>query len=856
MEAYFVAYQNQRLFSGNPYTSNRDWAGAHDATDAPPVSADGIVQSQCLASPSSYVIQRCCLEFNTNGLSGVSAATLYLACGGWQDDGTDNSDLYIVEGAFSDPVVDTDFYALKDMGISGSEYAIVSHVSVTVGYTQLEIPLNGAGVSAINPSGFTKFALRLKGDVEDTAPVNTSDNNEFDYQTGTYGAPWGLIAPSQLPATDIYRDSAYLHLDTWLGPAMSFLKVEHSGSPPTYPRLRCRVSGGHWTSYATGLQIGDSYDFNIAGLTPNTYYTSYIRMELNPIDYIESNGIGFTTNDTPTPTLTISTLPAIEITRSSALLNGEVSGSTPDEVYFEWGTDTGYGDTTSSQSAEPDITFSRRLSGLDALTEYHFRAVAVLSGTYYYGEDATFTTTNIFVLDPTIVENTYEVNTVLGQTISTLRGTVHDKLANMDIQEGMDIVSYDISNGEKIFAGITSIVTDYTTGIERYFDLLCQDYSVLLDRTLVYATYPAGFTYVYDSTTFYGDQAIIMDLFQNRCLFPSGAANGQLGPSEITVVDYVAEGTHGLTAMNFLNMTLRECLDLLAGYVNFAYYVDYDKKLHYFYKPNVPAVYGLSSSPNGTTTLGYHGLKRKRDATRIVNTFLVLGSQLHGADNFWIHAGNGVGWIFVVNPKLTNGTSVIPIGAPSTTTTGLIQVFINTGSDMAPSWVEDTNGGIYGVDEVLTPSLIPVSHDWLFDPSTNLIYFQTPPPSFATNSFRIGYCLLLNGGLPDTIPGSITKYGRAFTTRLVAQDANTAATILNNLAHLEEQFSYALEILTLSLDSVDFPGNTRFERGQLTHLDNTVLGIDKDYWIHAITVKVAGGTIVSYDLELRSYTLE
>ena len=561
-------------------------------------------------------------------------------------------------------------------------------------------------------------------------------------------------------------------------------------------------------------------------------------------------------DDPPPPTLTISTLPAIEITRSSALLNGEVSGSTPDEVYFEWGTDTGYGDTTSSQSAEPDITFSRRLSGLDALTEYHFRAVAVLSGTYYYGEDATFTTTNIFVLDPTIVENTYEVNTVLGQTISTLRGTVHDKLANMDIQEGMDIVSYDISNGEKIFAGITSIVTDYTTGIERYFDLLCQDYSVLLDRTLVYATYPAGFTYVYDSTTFYGDQAIIMDLFQNRCLFPSGAANGQLGPSEITVVDYVAEGTHGLTAMNFLNMTLRECLDLLAGYVNFAYYVDYDKKLHYFYKPNVPAVYGLSSSPNGTTTLGYHGLKRERDATRIVNTFLVLGSQLHGADNFWIHAGNGVGWIFVVNPKLTNGTSVIPIGAPSTTTTGLIQVFINTGSDMAPSWVEDTNGGIYGVDEVLTPSLIPVSHDWLFDPSTNLIYFQTPPPSFATNSFRIGYCLLLNGGLPDTIPGSITKYGRAFTTRLVAQDANTAATILNNLAHLEEQFSYALEILTLSLDSVDFPGNTRFERGQLTHLDNTVLGIDKDYWIHAITVKVAGGTIVSYDLELRSYSLE
>jgi hypothetical protein len=78
---------------------------------------------------------------------------------------------------------------------------------------------------------------------------------------------------------------------------------------------------------------------------------------------------------------------------------------------------------------------------------------------------------------------------------------------------------------------------------------------------------------------------------------------------------------------------------------------------------------------------------------------------------------------------------------------------------------------------------------------------------------------------------------------------------MSNLAHLKTQFGYGLEILTLSIDSADFPGTTRFERGQWTQVVNTILGIDAEYWIHAITVKVAGGTVVSYTLELRNYIL-
>ena len=554
----------------------------------------------------------------------------------------------------------------------------------------------------------------------------------------------------------------------------------------------------------------------------------------------------------------VTTLPATDITYAESKLNGNiqiVGGSAT--VYFNYATDayyTGHGSTYDQTTGDIDvggassIDFSQLITGLSEYTTYHFRAIGEVGGVTDYGADLTFTMQHISSY--TFIENTLEISSVLGQTISTLRGTIHDKTRSLTIVEDTDIVEYDISTGLKIFAGIISYITDYTDGIERYFDLICQDYSILLDRSLVYAPYPAGFTYTVGGTTYVGDVAIIMDLFQNRILQPNGSANGQLGASEI-IIDpaLVNQGITGLTALNFFYMTLRECLELLANYVNFDYYVDYDKKLHYFYTPSNHAPFGLSSSPDGTTTLGYHGLKRKIDGTRVVNNFMVIGTQLFGNDVVLQYNNNGISWAFFVSPK---GNMYYQLGAPSTTTTGLIRVFTNTGTDLAPTWTELTNGGIYGVNESALP---PVVYDWLYDESFSNLYFKTPPPKL-TKSWQVEYALILNGGLPDSIPESITKYGRPFSTRLIAQDANSAAAIYTNLAHLKAQFGYGLQILTLSIDSVDFPpGLTRFDRGQYVHLVNAILGIDNDYWVHAITTKVSGGTVVSYDLELRNYSI-
>jgi hypothetical protein len=83
------------------------------------------------------------------------------------------------------------------------------------------------------------------------------------------------------------------------------------------------------------------------------------------------------------------------MTSSSATLNGSLDphGLTTN-VYFQYGTTTGYGHTTpmQSQTGNTFLDISRNIGGLGAHTTYHFRIVATNSGGTRYGVDKTFTT--------------------------------------------------------------------------------------------------------------------------------------------------------------------------------------------------------------------------------------------------------------------------------------------------------------------------------------------------------------------------------------------------------------------------------------------------------------------------------
>jgi hypothetical protein len=150
------------------------------------------------------------------------------------------------------------------------------------------------------------------------------------------------------------------------------------------------TSYGNTTASQTKTAAG-AFSTDISGLTANTTY--YFRAKATGSSTVYGSNITFTTSPTGGP-LAVTTTAAGGVTSTGAVLNGNLTSLGSNDsvsVNFEYGTDTSYGNTTSSQTLDDTGAFSSALTGLTANTTYHFRARAV--GAYIvYGSDRTFIT--------------------------------------------------------------------------------------------------------------------------------------------------------------------------------------------------------------------------------------------------------------------------------------------------------------------------------------------------------------------------------------------------------------------------------------------------------------------------------
>jgi hypothetical protein len=161
---------------------------------------------------------------------------------------------------------------------------------------------------------------------------------------------------------------------------------------------------------------------NISGLSASTTY--HFRI-------VARNGAGMTYGSDRTFTTLSPTGPPVVVTNAatliasfSATLNGTVDphGLTT-TVYFQYGTTTSYGSTTSAQTKTGNTyqSVSANISGLSASTTYHFRIVANNSSGSRYGSDKTFTT--LSVTGPPVV--TTSPATLIASFSATLNGSVY-----------------------------------------------------------------------------------------------------------------------------------------------------------------------------------------------------------------------------------------------------------------------------------------------------------------------------------------------------------------------------------------------------------------------------------------------
>jgi phosphodiesterase/alkaline phosphatase D-like protein len=122
---------------------------------------------------------------------------------------------------------------------------------------------------------------------------------------------------------------------------------------------------------------------------------------------------------------TVATTEATNVTTNAAQLNGTVNANgKATTYYFEYGPTTGYGSTTSTQSAGSGsaiITVFAAISGLTPNTTYHYRLVAQNTAGTAPGVDQSFTTAGS-VTAPTV---TTASATLVTATTAQLNGTVN-----------------------------------------------------------------------------------------------------------------------------------------------------------------------------------------------------------------------------------------------------------------------------------------------------------------------------------------------------------------------------------------------------------------------------------------------
>ena len=209
------------------------------------------------------------------------------------------------------------------------------------------------------------------------------------------------------------------------------------------------------------------------------------------------------------PSLAATTLAATAVNTNSATLNGAVNpNGTTAFAWFQWGTSTSYGNSTTRTNAgsgSSAVPWGAVVTGLVPGTLYHFRAAATNSVGTNYGSDSTFTTSN---LPPTVV--TLAADLVTG-TSGRLNGTVNPNSTATGVwfQWGTN-TSYG-SNTVSVAAGFGSspistnaILTGLASGVTYHYRVVARNdvgTNYGSDVTFSTATPPTVTTYAADLLT-------------------------------------------------------------------------------------------------------------------------------------------------------------------------------------------------------------------------------------------------------------------------------------------------------------------------------------------------------------------
>lgn len=256
---------------------------------------------------------------------------------------------------------------------------------------------------ALSPGGSTTVTISINSNANSLAPGNYVDIANFTNTTNgngnttrtvnltvNYSTPTITIGPTSLNFGDVPAgtcNTAVFAIQHVAGTGPASGTVSASPNPPF------NILAGSNFSVSNGSAVNVTVQFcpTSAG-TFNGTATVSSSATFTGTNTVTLTGIG----SSPTSSPTVTTGTYVIISSSSAQLFGTVnSNGLPTTGWFEWGTNTSYGNTTGAESIGSGTSVVQMLhtiSGFSPNTTYHFRAVAQNSAGTAHGNDRTFTT--------------------------------------------------------------------------------------------------------------------------------------------------------------------------------------------------------------------------------------------------------------------------------------------------------------------------------------------------------------------------------------------------------------------------------------------------------------------------------
>ena len=287
----------------------------------------------------------------------------------------------------------------------------------------------------------------------------------------------------------------------------------------------------------------------------------------------------------------------------------------------------------------------------------------------------------------------------------------------------------------------------------------------------------------------------------------------------------------------FNRTTVYAAIDSLADDAGASWYVDEDKKLHFFLNEELEAPFDISDDPDYSATYSASNIEIYTDGTGVCNKVEVVGGSYLSADTTDYYAGTGQSEKISLHYRYHK-----PDGESS------ILVWRNDGTEGSPSWTSLTVGAGH-IDSVTTTSaclyyyqekMIEQLNDWPELPNAMKITGQFEAP-------------LITRLYDDA---SHTHYGMWFEQVII--DESIINKEDSKIAGRTKLAQSSLATTSIIFDTMKHG----LRAGYTIHITNSDLGIDDDYFIQKVnsTIEIGGFakytvTVGTYNPELADYIL-